>query len=174
MKDVNGRADTLQVTFTTRPLLAFNKTKQPKVGTVGQLFTWRLPVAGAFHSPSMAPAVAPFRVALDEVDVNEPRFTVFSCASAQPFSDPRAELAVELGDFLADAAVLEGQHSLVVAHVGGRLVRLDRGPAVGTRKRAGLGERGERDIPLSAAVPASTSPGRGNAKAYVSPARMPS
>jgi [acyl-carrier-protein] S-malonyltransferase len=55
--------------------------------------TIRLPVAGAFHSPSMAPAVAPFRAALDETEFNEPRFTVFSCASAQPFSDPRDELA---------------------------------------------------------------------------------
>ena len=53
----------------------------------------RLPVAGAFHSPSMAPAVAPFRAALDEVELGEPRFTVFSCASAQPFEDVRDELA---------------------------------------------------------------------------------
>jgi [acyl-carrier-protein] S-malonyltransferase len=53
----------------------------------------RLPVAGAFHSPSMAPAVAPFRAALDEVELREPRFTVFSCASAQPFNDVRDELA---------------------------------------------------------------------------------
>jgi malonyl CoA-acyl carrier protein transacylase len=55
--------------------------------------TIRLPVAGAFHSPSMAPAVGPFRAALDEVEFDEPRFTVFSCASAQPFTDPRDELA---------------------------------------------------------------------------------
>jgi [acyl-carrier-protein] S-malonyltransferase len=55
--------------------------------------TIRLPVAGAFHSPSMAPAVAPFRAALDEVELGEPRFTVFSCASARPFADVRDELA---------------------------------------------------------------------------------
>jgi [acyl-carrier-protein] S-malonyltransferase len=55
--------------------------------------TIRLPVAGAFHSPSMAPAVAPFRAALDEVELREPRFTVYSCASAQPFADVRDELA---------------------------------------------------------------------------------
>ena len=52
-----------------------------------------LDVAGAFHSPSMAPAVEPFRAALDEVELHEPRFTVFSCASAQPFADVRDELA---------------------------------------------------------------------------------
>jgi [acyl-carrier-protein] S-malonyltransferase len=55
--------------------------------------TIRLPVAGAFHSPSMAPAVAPFRAALDEVELHEQRFTVYSCASARPFSDVRDELA---------------------------------------------------------------------------------
>jgi len=47
VKDVNGTTDTLRVTFTTRALLAFHKTKQPKVGKVGKLYTWRLPVAGA-------------------------------------------------------------------------------------------------------------------------------
>ncbi len=55
--------------------------------------TIRLPVAGAFHSPSMAPAVAPFRAALDEAEFAEPAFTVFSCATAKPFTDPRDELA---------------------------------------------------------------------------------
>src|SRR3954462_15744343 len=49
-----------------------------------------LPVAGAFHSPSMEPAVAPFRAALDGVEIGEARFPVVSCASAQPFSDVRA------------------------------------------------------------------------------------
>jgi malonyl CoA-acyl carrier protein transacylase len=52
-----------------------------------------VPVAGAFHSPSMAPAVAPFRAALEEVALGEPAFTVFSCASAAPFADVREELA---------------------------------------------------------------------------------
>ena len=55
-----------------------------------------LPVAGAFHSPSMEPAVAPFRAALDDGRDLEPRFPVISCASAQPFADVRAELAAAL------------------------------------------------------------------------------
>jgi len=41
----------------------------------------------------MAPAVAPFREALDAAELGEPRFTVISCASAEPFSDVRDELA---------------------------------------------------------------------------------
>ena len=53
----------------------------------------RLDVAGAFHSPAMEPAAEPFRAALDAVAVSEPAFPVFSCASAAPFTDVRAELA---------------------------------------------------------------------------------
>lgn len=53
-------------------------------------------VAGAFHSPSMEPAVAPFRAALDATPVSEPVFPVFSGATARPFTDIRAELAAAL------------------------------------------------------------------------------
>jgi [acyl-carrier-protein] S-malonyltransferase len=53
-------------------------------------------VAGAFHSPSMEPAVEPFRKALDETEIHEAAFTVFSCASTEPFEDVRAELAAAL------------------------------------------------------------------------------
>ena len=55
-----------------------------------------LDVAGAFHSPSMEPAVKPFRAALDEVELGTPRFPVFSCSTAAPFSDVRAELTAAL------------------------------------------------------------------------------
>ena len=55
-----------------------------------------LDVAGAFHSPSMQPAVEPFRKALDETEIHEAAFTVFSCASTEPFEDVRAELAAAL------------------------------------------------------------------------------
>jgi malonyl CoA-acyl carrier protein transacylase len=55
-----------------------------------------LNVAGAFHSPRMQPAVEPFRAALDEVEIREPRFPVVSCATTEPFSDVRAELTAAL------------------------------------------------------------------------------
>jgi [acyl-carrier-protein] S-malonyltransferase len=55
-----------------------------------------LDVAGAFHSPSMEPAVEPFRNALDETEIHDPAFPVFSCASTGPFEDVRAELAAAL------------------------------------------------------------------------------
>jgi malonyl CoA-acyl carrier protein transacylase len=53
----------------------------------------RLDVAGAFHSPAMQPSVEPFRAALDDVEISEPAFPVFSCASAAPFTDVRDQLA---------------------------------------------------------------------------------
>jgi len=55
-----------------------------------------LDVAGAFHSPAMEPAVAPFRAALDEVGLGAPRFPVYSGATAAPFTDVRAELTAAL------------------------------------------------------------------------------
>ncbi len=60
------------------------------------LRTMSLSVAGAFHSPHMAAAVAPFRTALDAVEFRTPTIPVLSCASAQPFVDPNAELAEAL------------------------------------------------------------------------------
>ncbi|HEX2128819.1 MAG TPA: ACP S-malonyltransferase [Solirubrobacterales bacterium] len=59
----------------------------------------RLPVAGAFHSEAMAPAVEPFREALAAVEIGAPRVPVISCASARPFGEPpeiREQLAAAL------------------------------------------------------------------------------
>ncbi|MDX6690723.1 MAG: hypothetical protein QOG15_2180 [Solirubrobacteraceae bacterium] len=55
-----------------------------------------LGVAGAFHSPQMEGAVAPFREALAEVEFSAPEIPVISCATAAPFEDPATELAAAL------------------------------------------------------------------------------
>jgi malonyl CoA-acyl carrier protein transacylase len=52
-----------------------------------------LDVTGAFHSPMMAAAVPEFRAALARTTFSEPGCTVVSAVTAQPFTDPRAELA---------------------------------------------------------------------------------
>jgi malonyl CoA-acyl carrier protein transacylase len=52
----------------------------------------RLPVAGAFHSPLMEPAVEPFRAAVDAIEIAEPRVPVYSCVTAEPFDDVRERL----------------------------------------------------------------------------------
>ena len=60
----------------------------------------RLPVAGAFHTPAMEPAVEPFREALETVEIAEPEVPVVSCASARPVGGPPA-----LRDDLATALI---------------------------------------------------------------------
>src|SRR5215207_10165848 len=52
----------------------------------------RLPVAGAFHSPLMEPAVEPFHALLAETEIAEPRVPVYSCVTAEPFDDIRERL----------------------------------------------------------------------------------
>jgi malonyl CoA-acyl carrier protein transacylase len=52
----------------------------------------RLPVAGAFHSPLMEPAVAPFRELVEQVEFREPRVPVLSCVTAAPFDDVPEQL----------------------------------------------------------------------------------
>ncbi len=52
----------------------------------------RLPVAGAFHSPLMEPAVEPFRTAVEAIEIAEPRVPVYSCVTAEPFDDIRERL----------------------------------------------------------------------------------
>ncbi len=58
-----------------------------------QLRTVRLPVVGAFHSPSMASAVPEFAEGLARVRVDPPRVPVISCVTARPFDDVRRRLA---------------------------------------------------------------------------------
>ncbi len=55
-----------------------------------------LDVAGAFHSPSMAAAVEPFRAELDQVELSPAAVPVISGASGRPFEDVRAELAAAI------------------------------------------------------------------------------
>ena len=56
----------------------------------------RLPVRGAFHSPSMITAIPDYLQALEAVDLSEPRAPVFSCVTAAPFDDPTRRLAEAL------------------------------------------------------------------------------
>jgi malonyl CoA-acyl carrier protein transacylase len=71
-----------------------------------------LGVAGAFHSPAMEPAVAPFAAALAEVDFAAPALTVISCATGEPMADPRAELAAALTRPVRWTATMRTLHGL--------------------------------------------------------------
>jgi [acyl-carrier-protein] S-malonyltransferase len=52
----------------------------------------RLPVAGAFHSPLMKPAVEPFREIVQATEVRQPRVPVLSGVTAEPFDNVRDRL----------------------------------------------------------------------------------
>lgn len=52
----------------------------------------RLAVEGPFHSPLMAPALARFEAELETVEFSEPRCTVLSGITAEPFENPRRQL----------------------------------------------------------------------------------
>ena len=56
----------------------------------------KLDVAGAFHSPLMAPAADRLSEALAQTPVREPAFPVLSNGSTRPFEDVRGELAENL------------------------------------------------------------------------------
>ena len=56
----------------------------------------RLPVAGAFHSPLMDPAVPRFRAAVEAAAIAEPRVPVYSCATAAPFTDVPEQLVAAI------------------------------------------------------------------------------
>jgi [acyl-carrier-protein] S-malonyltransferase len=66
----------------------------------------RLPVGGAFHSPLMEPAVAPFREVVEQIDFREPRVPVLSCVTAAPFEDVGEQLVAALTHPVRWTAVL--------------------------------------------------------------------
>ena len=99
----------------------------------------RLDVAGAFHSPAMEPSVAPFRAALDEVEISEPAFPVFSCASAAPFTDVRAELANAL------TSPVRWRETVIAMHEAGAPSFVEVGPG---KVLARMGKRILKGVPF--------------------------
>jgi [acyl-carrier-protein] S-malonyltransferase len=96
-------------------------------------------VAGAFHSPSMQPAVEPFRKALDEAEIHESAFPVFSCASTEPFVDVRAELAAAL------TRPVRWRETVIALHEAGGRRFVEVGPG---KVLARLGKRILPDCPV--------------------------
>jgi [acyl-carrier-protein] S-malonyltransferase len=96
-------------------------------------------VAGAFHSPSMEPAVEPFRAALDDVEVRDAAFPVFSCASTRPFEDVRAELAAAL------TRPVRWRETMLAIHAAGATRFVEPGPG---KLLARMGKRILPDHPV--------------------------
>jgi [acyl-carrier-protein] S-malonyltransferase len=72
----------------------------------------RLPVAGAFHSPLMEPAVAPFREVVAGIEFRSPQVPVLSCVTAAPFEDVGEQLVAALTNPVRWTDVLRALRSL--------------------------------------------------------------
>lgn len=70
----------------------------------------RLPVAGAFHSSLMEPAVAGFRAELERTTFFEPQIPVMSCVTGRPFTDVAVELEAALTSPVRWVDVLDALH----------------------------------------------------------------
>jgi [acyl-carrier-protein] S-malonyltransferase len=68
----------------------------------------RLPVAGAFHSPLMEPAVQPFREVVEATEVRQPTVPVLSCVTAEPFDNVRERLVEAITSPVRWLEVMQG------------------------------------------------------------------
>jgi malonyl CoA-acyl carrier protein transacylase len=102
-----------------------------------------LDVAGAFHSPAMEPAVEPFRAALDDTELSEPAFPVFSCSTTKPFTDVRAELAAAL------TKPVRWRETVLAMHEAGVKGFVEVGPG---KVLARMGKRILPDVPVRSHV----------------------
>jgi len=100
-----------------------------------------LDVTGAFHSPMMAGAVPEFERALADVTFSAPAqaTTVISAVTAQPFTDPRRELAAAL------TMPVRWREVLLTLHELGAQRFVDVGPG---RVLTGLAKRTLSDVEL--------------------------
>jgi len=76
----------------------------------------RLAVGGAFHSPLMEPAIAPFREVVEAIEFREPRVPVMSCVTAAPFDDVPEQLVAALTHPVRWTSVLRTLHDRGATH----------------------------------------------------------
>jgi malonyl CoA-acyl carrier protein transacylase len=101
-----------------------------------------LDVTGAFHSEMMASAVPEFEAALAATAFSEPAVPVISAVTAQPFTDPRRELADAL------TRPVRWRETMLALHELGAARFVEVGPG---RVLTGLAKRTLRDVELVSA-----------------------
>ncbi len=84
-----------------------------------------LSVAGAFHSPHMAPAVDEFSRAVIEAEIREPQVPFYSCVTAAPLASP-LEIRKALVDGLTSP--VRWRDTLVALHADGIERFIETGP----------------------------------------------
>lgn len=102
----------------------------------------RLNVAGAFHSPLMEHAAEPFRAALEQIEVHAPKFPVFSCTTAAPFTDVREELAGAI------SRPVRWRETVIAMHEAGAPSFVEIGPGKVLTK---MGKRIVKGVPFQSA-----------------------
>jgi [acyl-carrier-protein] S-malonyltransferase len=105
----------------------------------------RLPVAGAFHSPLMEPAVEPFRQLAERVEVREARVPVMSCVTAAPFQDVREQLVQAITHPVRWTDVVSALRDLGAT----RYVETGPGRVLTNLVRKSLGDEVEAEAPLA-------------------------
>jgi len=101
-----------------------------------------LPVTGAFHSPMMASAVAPFAAALTQIEIGPTAATVISAVTAAPFDDVRARLVEAL------TGPVRWRETLLSLHDRGVERFVEVGPG---KVLSGLAKRTLKDVELVSA-----------------------
>jgi len=97
--------------------------------------TMRLPIRGAFHSPAMEPARAPYRAALAEVEIGPAAAPVFSSITAKPFATSPDAVRDQLSSALV-SPVRWRETMLALRRLGaGRFVEAGPGKALGRLAR---------------------------------------
>ncbi|HAY07219.1 MAG TPA: hypothetical protein DCY26_11255, partial [Hyphomonas sp.] len=69
----------------------------------------RLPVATAFHSEIVQPAVEPFRSTLESLRLKKPRLPVYANATAEPYKAKAADLPAVISAQLASPVLFRQQ-----------------------------------------------------------------
>jgi [acyl-carrier-protein] S-malonyltransferase len=107
------------------------------------LMARRLDVAGAFHSPAMAPAVPAFRAALAATAFAEPGMQVISSVTTKPVRDPRKDLLAGLTE------PVRWRETLLALHDCGVRRFIDVGPG---KVLAGLAKRTLSEVTVDSAT----------------------
>ena len=81
---------------------------EQRIGSEG-IKARRLPVATAFHSSIVEPAVEPFRVVLEGLRLRKPRLPVYANATAEPYKAKAADLPAVISAQLASPVLFRQQ-----------------------------------------------------------------
>lgn len=86
----------------------------------------RLPVATAFHSAIVQPAVEPFRAALEGLRIRKPRLPVYANATAEPYKAKAADLPAVIASQLASPVLFRSQ--IEAMYAAGARIFIEVGP----------------------------------------------